>query len=270
MKSYVLIGLFCSAIPAFCAIEYDNIPGPLPGNLPSLGYQANQTAEFGGMITFADVPVLSGATVVMSNWALESTYETVGTSTGFDVPLTLNLYGVGPGDSVGPLLYTSTITALIGWRPEDDPTCTNTTQYRSTVDGICYSGIAQTVTFAIPFVTTAQTIIYGLAFNTETWGYNPIGAPGPYNSLNFGLNNTAPSIGSNTLPGTAYWNTATPTNYADGGTAGVGVFRQDQNWAPYSGAISFAGVPEPSTLVLSGIGVVLVALRKRFLGIGKG
>ncbi len=29
-----------------------------------------------------------------------------------------------------------------------------------------------------------------------------------------------------------FWNTSTASSYADGGTAGVGIFRQDTNWTP--------------------------------------
>ena len=32
---------------------YDSIPATLPGNLPSLGYQATQTQQFGQAITLA-------------------------------------------------------------------------------------------------------------------------------------------------------------------------------------------------------------------------
>ena len=34
----------------------------------------------------------------------------------------------------------------------------------------------------------------------------------------------------------------TPSNYADGGAGGVGVFRLDTNWAPYTPAVKFTTV----------------------------
>jgi hypothetical protein len=43
------------------------------------------------------------------------------------------------------------------------------------------------VAFDFTGTTVPNSLIYGLAFNTETWGANPIGTSGPYNSLNFGL-----------------------------------------------------------------------------------
>ena len=116
-----------------------------------------------------------------------------------------------------------------------------------------------------------------MAFNTQTWGSNPIGTPGPYDSLNFGLNSSAPpSVGTRPFPDTAYWNTQTAGNYADGGAGGVGIFRRDTNWTPFSGAVSFQAttastVPEPGTLGLVSalLGVGLVAWRRR-TGASKG
>jgi hypothetical protein len=111
-------------------------------------------------------------------------------------------------------------------------------------------------TFDLSGVSVPGQIIYGLAYNTTNWGYDPIGVSGPYESLNFGLSTDPPSVGDNPLPGTAYWNTKTASWYADSGAAGVGVFRQDQNWSPYSGAIEFtSAVPEPASVGLFCVGL---------------
>jgi len=99
--------------------------------------------------------------------------------------------------------------------------------------------LAVPITFDFTGTMVPNQIIYGVAFNTLTWGYHPIGIDGPYESLNFGLAKVPPTVGINPFPDTAYWNTQTPGNYDDGGTRGVGVFRRDTNWTPYSGAISF-------------------------------
>ena len=91
-------------------------------------------------------------------------------------------------------------------------------------------------------------IIYGVAYNTNTWGYAPIGQPGPYESLNYGLATVAAiTAGSNPFPDTAYWNTMQASFYADGGAGGVGTFRRDTDWTPYIGAISFTA-PNPPAL----------------------
>src|ERR1700688_3051046 len=65
----------CMPAAAGAAAIYDSIPNPLPGNVPSLGYQSAQTAEFGDLIQFAGADLtLSQVTIVMSDWALAADY----------------------------------------------------------------------------------------------------------------------------------------------------------------------------------------------------
>ena len=228
-----------SPASAATAVAYNSIPAPLPPNVPSLGYQANQTAEFGDLIQFAGTNRTLGAvTLVMSDWALASDYGS--SSPTWSYPLTLNLYNVnnsGPNPEPGALIATRTNTFAIPWRPPANPNCSGNDWKAS--DNNCYAGLAFTISFDFSGVVVPNQIIYGLLFNTTTWGPNPTGVPGPYESLNFGLADVPPSIGTNPLPDTAYWNTETASDYADGGKAGVGIFRQDTAWTPYSGAITF-------------------------------
>jgi len=228
---------------------YQSVPAALPPNVPSLGYQATQTAEFGDLIEFGGTGrALGNVTLVMSDWALASTYGAA--TPTWNHPVTFNLYNVdnsGPAPAPGSLIATQTHTFAMPWRPEADPTCAGGTAWRAG-DGNCYNGYAFTITFDFTGTTVPDRIIYGVAYDTETWGGTPIGASGPYNSLNFGLAQVAPSTGSNPFPDTAYWNTQTPGNYADGGAAGVGVFRRDTSWTPYSGAITFALSPPAPAL----------------------
>jgi hypothetical protein len=69
----------------------------------------------------------------------------------------------------------------------------------------------------------------------------------------------SPSVGSNPFPDTAYWNTQTAANYADGGAGGVGIFRRDTNWTPFSGAVSFETLDLVEVPALSPYGLVLLA-----------
>jgi hypothetical protein len=266
----------CSPLAVGATVIYDSIPGPLPPNVPSLGYQATQSSEFGELIQFSGTSRgLSQVTVGMSDWALASDYPSFPGFSGptWNHPLTLNLYAVdnsGPNPAPGALIATRTQTFAIPWRPPADPTCPGGTAWRAS-DGNCYNGLAFAVAFDFTGTTVPNQIIYGLAFNTQTWGSNPIGTPGPYVSLNFGLAQLLPSVGTNPFPDTAYWNTQTAANYADNGAGGVGIFRRDTNWTPFSGAVTFeaqalAEVPTLSPLallVLASLFAVIAVLRLR-------
>lgn len=236
----------------------------IPPNVASLGYQATQTAEFGDAITLASGGrLLTTVDVVMSNWAKESTYEAVGTSAGYSHPLTLNLYNYTADGSVGTLFATKTINAFIQWRPEADAACTDGRWMAA--DAVCYNGLAQEVSFDFTGmnVNLPDTFIYGLAYNTQSWGANPIGAPGPYNSLNFGLEGVD-LVGSSVDPDTAYWNTKHAPYYTDGGAAGSGIFRADTLWTGYQGEVRFNAVPEPASLAMFGSGLLgFAALLRR-------
>jgi len=220
---------------------YDNIPNPLPPNVPSQGFQATQTAEFGDNVFLGGTPRRAfSATVTMSDWAKHSSFPSL-PAAGFTHPITLNIYSVdhsGPNPALGGLLGTVTQNFLIPWRPESDPLCTGD-RWRAS-DNQCYSGLAFKITFDLKglALTLPNDLIYGVAYNTETWGYHPIGQPGPYNSLNVGLARAMPpTVGIDVETDALFWNTSTPSNYADGGAGGVGIFRRDTDWTPFSPAV---------------------------------
>jgi hypothetical protein len=248
----VAVGAVASvAAAAGPASIYDAIPSPLPPNVPSLGYQATQTSEFGDNVAFAGTNRRAmSVTVTMSDWAKHSTYPSM-SATGWSHPITINLYKVdhsGPNPAVGTLIATKTQTFAIPWRPETDAACAGDDGYQ--VASVCYHGIAFNITFDLSSmnVTLPNEIIYGIAYNTNTWGYAPIGLPGPYESLNVGLRDYTefgpPSVGTDVEPDALFWNTATAANYTDGGTGGVGIFRRDTAWTPFTPAVRFvAGLP---------------------------
>jgi hypothetical protein len=258
LRSAILPGLLLALAPLALADSvavYNTIPSTLPVNLPSEGYEAASISELGDLIQFAgndSTYTLSSATIVMSDWAPQSDWVsqingTTITSTGFYIPLTLNLYSVGANNSVGALLKSVTVDAFIPWRPAATSTCGS--EYLGS-DGICHGGSLSTVTFDLGDLLTSSEIIYGLSFNTEHSGYAPAGVPGPYNSLNFALSTTPPTVGSNPFSDTAY---VTPDD---------GTLSQQAGWSPYSGAVEFDGesdpttVPEPPSLWLLGTGLL--------------
>jgi hypothetical protein len=255
VKSLLTTAFFCGAFAANASsVLYSNVPNPLPWNVPSQAYEATSTSEFGGLISFAGPNYsIDGATVVMSNWALKSLWDLNGDSTGFNVPLTLNLYGVDAANTVGALLATNTADAFIPWRPEATG-CDGQDGY-DPGDGGCYHGLLAPVSFKFDNVIVPQQIIFGLAFNTQHYGQDPTGVSGPYNSLNFALSTGAPTVGSNPLPGTVYWKTT-----YEGGT---NTFGPDAGWGDYAAAIQVTGTPEPTTCLLLGGGLVALSLIRR-------
>ena len=229
---------------------YNNIPSPIPPNVPSLGYQATQTAEFGDYVELAGTARRArSATVLMSSWALHSDYPAM-SAAGYTHPITLNIYNVdnsGSDPALGSRITTVTQTFLIPWRPEADPSCPGGTAWRAG-NGSCYNGYAFTIEFDLwaPAVTLPNRLIFGVAFNTNTWGYHPIGAPGPYESLNVGLVG-APSTGTDVEPDAVFWNTMTASYYSDGGSGGTGTFRRDTNWAPFVPAFTISALTVATT-----------------------
>jgi len=230
------------------SVVYDALPTPLPPNVASLGFQATQTSEFGDYFHLGGTDrILHNVTVTMSDWALYSDYATdsrySGNSTSWTHPITVNVYSnhLGANGVPDTLLATTTQTITIPWRPAADPTCPfGGTAWRAS-DGLCYNGLAFNATFDMSSlnVTLPNDVIVGVVYNTQTYGPAPIGSNGPYNSLNVGVpSGQTASVGTDDNPDNVFWNTSTAHWYADSGAAGVGIFRQDTNWAP-NGTVAF-------------------------------
>jgi hypothetical protein len=227
---------------------YNAIPNPLPSNSPSLGYQATSTAEFGDRITLAGTNrTMESATITLSSWACEtgggaSCVTTPGAT--FSHPITLNIYAAGSGTTHGALLKTVTQTFAIPYRPSADPTCPGGTAWKDT-SGACFNGMNHNITFDLDGFTAPDTIVYGVAYNTQSYGVAPIGAEGPYNSLNVSLNDDsgAPYTGTDNEPDDLFWNTSVAAYGGDG------TFKLINEWSPYKISAEFsASEPVPPTI----------------------
>lgn len=229
-----------TAIPA-----YNIIATPTPYNAPSIGYEATSTNEFGDQVHLGGTSrSAASATILMSNWAAGMTYPSLlaANANGYMHPITLNIYQVGALPNVGVKIASVTQNFLIPWLPQNDPTCdfqqSPVRKWRAP-DGNCYNGIAFPITFDLTGITLPDEFVFGVAYNTQHYGYNPIGTAGPYNSLNVGTSSNAPTIGADVEPDAAYWNSTHAGNYSDGGSAGVGIFRRDTGWTGYAPAATF-------------------------------
>jgi hypothetical protein len=226
-----------TALAASTTPIYNSIPSSLPGNLPSLGFEATSTSEFGNQIVFGgSARTLDNVVVTLSSWACQSgSGITCSTTLGatFPVPITLNIYNpptTGSYPAPGTLIATDTQTFSIPYRPTADPNCANGGWDAPN----CFNGYANNITFNAftpAVVTLPNNIVYGIAFNTSAHGYAPTGCTGscPYDSLNVALSLSPPepTVGTDPNTGTVFWNTSVPGFYCDGGAAGSGFFRLD-------------------------------------------
>jgi hypothetical protein len=251
------------------AVVYDAVPTPLPGSYPSLGFQATSTDEFGDLVGLTRPGVGSTVTVGMNSWACENWDTRAGTEacissegSSYSHDLTLNLYQVdysGSVPAVGTQITTITQSFDIPFRPSwDDEMCTGSGETPTENEpfggkwyapdlSACVNGFAFTAEFDLSGldVVLPAEVIYGIAFNTQSHGASPLGAQGPYNSLNFGVANLSagslgqPTAGMDIEPDALFWDTSHGPFYADGGAAGVDIFRRDTGWSTATPIISF-------------------------------
>ena len=236
-----LMGILALATTSFAAtsVVYNALPDPLPPNAPSQPFQAQQTFEFGDYVHLGGTNrILSTITVAMSDWALYSDYtgdiRYLGNSSTWTHPITITVYSNHLGSNGAPdtPLATMTQDIVIPWRPVADPTCATATAWRAS-DGDCYNGFAFNAVFDLSSlnVTLPNDVIVSLAYNTQTYGTAPIDTNGPYNSLNVLVpTSQLVTVGTDDNINNVFWNTVTASYYADGGAAGVGIFRQDTGW----------------------------------------
>lgn len=231
-------------------VAYNSVPNDLPGNVPSQPFQAQQTSEFGDSVILAPGGRHARfVDVIMSSWACESGAWFSGDcatsrNATFDHPITLNLYSVNEatGDP-DELLLTRNQTFAIPFRPSADPVnCTGGT-WHSKADDACYNGFANRITFRLDgSVTLPDAVIWTVAFNTTTYGAEPIGPAAcsptpqgcPYDSLNVGVESFEgqPSKGTDTDENAAILHAAFPFNYCDGGAGGFNELRLDDSAGP--------------------------------------
>jgi len=198
-------------------VVYNNIPSPLPGNFASFGNEAYSLSEFGGLIELAGAARKNPkVTVAMSSWACQSggvyqdTCETPKPNRKFKWPITLNLYDVGPGNTVGAKIGSVTRTFSLPYRPsKNDPVCVakgyEAGTWYDAATNHCYHGMAFAITFKPVHVELRQQAIVTVSYNTTNHGPTPVGPAACsstsggcyYDSLNVAI--TEPSEGTLSL-----------------------------------------------------------------------
>lgn len=238
-------------------VIYNSVITPLPGNLPSIGFESTAFNEFGNAVNFSagSSHDLTKVVVTMSSWGCASGSWYLHTCTTpedatFAQPITLNIYspsadGVNPGAKIASI----TNTFNIKYRPSASPLCVGSDigKWYDKESKKCFNGLAQNITFNVKSVKVAGSAIFGVAYNTTHYGYAPIGQSAAcfstsagcgYDSLNVAITEdpTNVTVGTSVVPGKLWLASNAGDQYADGGVAGVGTFRIDSpNVAPWWG-----------------------------------
>ena len=238
---------------------YNNIPSPLPGNLPSIGFQATQTSEFGGQVEFAGTnrknPTVK---VTMSSFACVTgswNGGNCGTPAGskFEWPITISVYEVGGENSVGSLVARASKTFKLPYRPSANyAKCNgaNAGKWYSMVSHECFNGKAFSISLGLKVAKLPEKAIIGVAYNTSNYGAEPQHAACQsteagcyYDALNVGVREAGeggPSLGADPAPADAYINSTTAANYCEN-PGGVGTFALSKNcWTEEQPAFAVA------------------------------
>jgi hypothetical protein len=221
----VAVGLSSAArgtgLPTDPTTVYSSLVSPMPGNIPSLGVESYYFDELGNEVNLASSGTLSNVVVTMSSFSCESgsfSDDTCVTTPGatFAVPITFNIYSTGTGNTPGALIASDTQTFNIPFRPTADNLTTppgancpgGEGEWYDSATGSCYNGFATNITFDAssftpPDPTLPGTVVYGIAYNTTTNGYDPLGVSSPADGLNIGMSTdpTNVTVGSDADPG---------------------------------------------------------------------
>jgi hypothetical protein len=232
-------GPVCDAGTGNTNAAYNAIPTDVEHcSPPSLGFEANQVAEFGDRVTLdttggtqlvsMTVDFQSYGCSVSGHWNTGDCVTDAGNT--FTIPggITANIYD--PNNLSTPIA-SATINPNIPFRPTVDvldTDCPNppgsnpvNSRFKDPVSGQCVYSLSVPLTFTFPTGTTftnGQEVVWTVEFNTTHYGYSPIGEAescfisGPgcgYDSLNVGAKSYvgAPYAGTDVNEDVAYLST---------------------------------------------------------------
>lgn len=225
---------------------------PGVGNIPSVGVEAYSFNQIGDEVILRRVARLKSVAVQLSSWACQSGAWNTGdcvTTPGatFSTPITLNIYkasvaGTHPGEIVpGALLATVTRTFNIPYRPSASSQCSSGAWFKNGQG--CFNGLAHTIGFTLTGLKTKlpKDVVWGVSYNSNTSGPEPLGVPSPTDSLNVGL---APKVraGHQRYPNGLFWDTRV-ASFSCGSPFVPGDFNLDNAggncWTGYVPAVQF-------------------------------
>lgn len=234
--------LALTAGTASAAKIYNNLHGNI-SDVPSVGFEATSTSEFGGQVAFAKKARIDPTvTIVLNSWACQSLEGEAKCSTSpgasFTWPITLNVYKVNsetkePGEKIASVTQEPTIP----YRPSPNPKCKpNLIEKWVGWGPKCLPDEGVKVSFHLEGVELPETAIISVAYNTTTYGAEP--KPGDKkgeDSLNVGLTEPpgTPSVGTDPLPAYAYVNSTYPAMYGEEPHGELGTFSLANEWTGY-------------------------------------
>lgn len=177
---------------------FQTIPDVLDPAYQSFGFNGSTAAELalGDLVNLGGTNrFLESIDVTMVNWSKAAGWPVLAGENpeGFMHPLTIRIlqYVDGVNPELWPLLAEKTQSVLIPWRPA---TLDDGGEYP-------FGGFAFTTRFNFnEEIELPGRIAIMVAYNTERRGLDPIGVRGPYNSLNVGLLDKAPIVGTDESP----------------------------------------------------------------------
>jgi hypothetical protein len=221
--------------PAFSTV-YDNTPTNQHENLPSLGFAATASTEFGSLIDLTGTNRSNAkVTVDMSVWSC----QTGGWSTGdcattpgatFTVPVTLNVYSVSAGDEPGGRIRSVTTTQTLSYRPSGNcelEGVPNSGFTNSANGGKCEHGSLEPISFDLSGSVLPDEVIVSVAFDpAESAGTE---------ALNVALTGP-PSVGADPIEGEGIYSANTNGGGEIENTNGL--FRLvEEDWSEYEPAV---------------------------------
>ena len=219
---------------------YDNIHGNV-SDVPSVGFEATSTSEFGGQVEFAKTARINPTvTIVLNSWACQNLEGEAKCKTSpgasFTWPITLNVYEVGAGNEPGPRIASVTEEPTIPYRPSPNPKC-KPAEGEKWVGwgGKCLPDKGVKVPFHLEGVELPETAIISVAYNTTTYGSKPAGEDKGEDSLNVGVTEPpgTPSVGKDPLPEDAYVDSTYPAQYGPEPHGAIGTFSLANEWTGY-------------------------------------